>query len=226
MYKGIKWLKEELNHMHRMRGPDRNPDEWFISKTELLEALSQLNDPEVLSQEWISENAEYAYFDMLDGSGKLSSATAIIKPEKLKKLLVPKQEFPVIPKYVAEWIEDIKPDNSLRVAFEYIAQRKANDHDDKLALWVEEGNSETFARAWIDGYEVEKKPLYHALIKGHEVSNFYDIYWNYDKSDDGVFVSRLHPPHDNFINEMSKGDWNKLGINDSNADFKEVDEDD
>ena len=73
------------------------------------------------------------------------------------------------------------------------------------------------------GYEVEE-PLYHALIKGHEVSNSCDIYWNYDKYDDDVFVSRLYPTHDNFLTEMSKSEWNGLGINDSNADFVKVDE--
>src|SRR5699024_1758758 len=70
--------------------------------------INQLDEPEVLSQKWISENVEYAYFDMLDGSGRLSSATAIIKPENLQNLLVSKQELPVIPKFVAEWIESRK----------------------------------------------------------------------------------------------------------------------
>ena len=72
------------------------------------------------------------------------------------------------------------------------------------------------------GYRVEE-PLYYALIKGHDVSNSDDVYWNYDKYDNDVFVSRLYPSHDNFLTEMSKSDWNKLGINDSNADFVEVD---
>ena len=71
------------------------------------------------------------------------------------------------------------------------------------------------------GYRVES-PLCQALIKGHELADGYDIYWNCDKSDYGVFVSRLHPLNDNFITEMSKEDWNELGINDSNADFVKV----
>ena len=90
--KNIEWLKEQMNHMHRKREPDRDPDEWFISETALLKAIDKLDEQEVLSPEWISENVEYAYFDMLDGSGRLSSATAIIKPKKLQNLLVPKQE--------------------------------------------------------------------------------------------------------------------------------------
>ena len=74
------------------------------------------------------------------------------------------QELPVIPKFVAEWIKETKPYNSLRVAFEYIAQRKRDNHDDKLAFWVEEGNSETFARAWLDGYTVEEEQKYYLKI--------------------------------------------------------------
>lgn len=71
----------------------------------------------------------------------------------------------MIPKFVAKWIEEVKPDNSLRVAFEYIAQRKRDNYDDELAFWVEEGNSETFARAWLDGYEVEEEQKYYVLDK-------------------------------------------------------------
>ena len=68
--------------------------------------LEDLDEPEVLSQEWISENVEYAYFDMLDGSGRLSSATAIIKPKKLQNLLVPKKEELEVK--IQELIEDYK----------------------------------------------------------------------------------------------------------------------
>ena len=73
------------------------------------------------------------------------------------------------------------------------------------------------------GYRVEK-PLYHALIKGHELIHDYNIYWNCDKYDNDVFVSRLHPPLDNFTTELTKEEWNELGINDTNADFVKVDE--
>ena len=66
----------------------------------------------------------------------------------------------VIPKYVAEWIEDIKPDNSLREAFKYIDQRKADNYDDPLAFWIEEENSETFARAWLDGFTIASEDEY------------------------------------------------------------------
>ena len=72
-------------------------------------------------------------------------------------------------------------------------------------------------------YRIEA-PLYYALIKGHELIDTGRVYWDYDGSDDSVFISELHSLPDNFLTEMSKSQWNELGINDSNADFVEVDE--
>ena len=68
------------------------------------------------------------------------------------------------------------------------------------------------------GYRVEE-PLYYALIKGHELVDTARVYWDYDKYDDSVFISELYSLPDNFLTEMSKSEWNKLGINDSNEDF-------
>ena len=72
-------------------------------------------------------------------------------------------------------------------------------------------------------YRIET-PLYCALIKGHELTDSGRVYWDYDKSDNSVFISELYSLPDNFLTEMSKSEWNKLGINDSNADFIRVDE--
>ena len=41
------------------------------------------------------------------------------------------------------------------------------------------------------GYEVEEEPLYYALIKGHELIDTGKVYWDYDKSDDSVFINEL-----------------------------------
>ena len=73
------------------------------------------------------------------------------------------------------------------------------------------------------GYRVEA-PLYCALIKGHELIDTGRVYWDYDKSDNSVFVSELYSLPDNFLTEMSKSQWNELGIDDSNADFIKMEE--
>lgn len=130
----------------------------------------------------------------------------------------------VIPRYVAEWIDDMKPRVSLKVAFGSINRKKIFDEEDKIVLWMEENNSETFARAWLDGYEVEEEPLCYALVKGHELVGTGNTYWAYDKYNNDVFISNLHSSHDNFLTEMNKSEWNELGINDSNADFVKLEE--
>src|SRR5699024_9926049 len=135
--------------------------------------LEDLDEPEVLSQEWISENVEYAYFDMLDGSGRLSSATAVIKPEKLQNLLVPQEslgssqklEKVQIPKFVAEYLDFAKSDTTLMRVLELANTRNEWEKWEKEYDWIEE-NHELFARAWLDGYEIEQEPKYYAKIKG------------------------------------------------------------
>lgn len=77
------------------------------------------------------------------------------------------QEKIKIPQFVADYIE-FKKENNFHV---YGAMRVIEDHHDKrVPEWFYEGNIETFARAWLYGYEVEKK-RYLVTIKG-VVCNF------------------------------------------------------
>ena len=222
--KDIEWLKETLEE--RIDTMAKFEDvSYSIGLKEAYQhtllLINQLDEPETLSQEWIDEH-EVFIFD-LDDDCEIRYVPSL----KLQNLLVPKQKLPVIPKFVAEWIKETKPYNSLRVAFEYIAQRKRDNHDDELAFWVEEGNSETFARAWLDGYTIEEEPKYYAKIKGHENIGSNDKYWNYntDMEELSVGDSEVHP---NVISEYTikatKDEWANLGINDDNADFVKIEE--
>ena len=77
------------------------------------------------------------------------------------------------------------------------------------------------------GYRVEK-PLYYALIKGHELMTDEGIwdcrYWNLSTSDGVVFPSDRFSQDSIFLTKMSKEDWSKCGINDTNADFIKMEE--
>ena len=87
--------------------------------------------------------------------------------------------------------------------------------------WIS-ANSEAFARAWLDGYEVaEEEPFYYALVKGHELIGDYANlkYWNLDTFDKRVFLGSRYVVRRWILAKMSKSEWNKLGINDLNADF-------
>ena len=67
-----------------------------------------------------------------------------------------------VPQFVADYI-DFKKTYDFHV---YGAMRVIEDHYDKrVQEWFYEGNIETFARAWLDGYEVEKEPKYTVKFK-------------------------------------------------------------
>ena len=65
-----------------------------------------------------------------------------------------------VPQFVADWIEECKAKGkSLLRALLYTPE--------KVNSWVDNSdNQELFARAWLDGYEVEKEKRYLVKIKG------------------------------------------------------------
>lgn len=75
------------------------------------------------------------------------------EPEKVK-----------VPQFVAEYIE-FKKTYDFHI---YGAMREIEDHHDKrVPEWFYEKNIETFARAWLDGYEVEKEKRYRVKLKSN-----------------------------------------------------------
>ncbi|MCK3905895.1 DUF1642 domain-containing protein [Streptococcus suis] len=69
----------------------------------------------------------------------------------------------VVPKVVATWIEYCKQSNlDLDNAMRYT---RVNNAETGVEEWIYE-NQETFARAWLDGYEVEQERLYTVEIAG------------------------------------------------------------
>ena len=80
-----------------------------------------------------------------------------------------------IPQVVADWIEWTKKDGlDLQDAMILIA----GEQNEKLLRWFyHESNQETFARAWLDGYTVEKEPKYTVKIKGKIEENLLVYGW-------------------------------------------------
>lgn len=71
---------------------------------------------------------------------------------------------PVVPQFVADWIEECKNDDfHLFGAMESISSNQK-----KLDYWFrEDDNMELFARAWLDGYEVEQEKRYRVKLKSN-----------------------------------------------------------
>ena len=84
--------------------------------------------------------------------------------------------------------------------------------------WVRE-NPEDYVMAVRNGCEVEEEPLYRALIKGHELIDSAKSYWYFNKAVDGVFISNVYNKYHTLLWEMTKAEWNKVGVNELNADF-------
>ena len=100
-----------------------------------------------------------------------------------------------IPQFVADYI-DFKKTYDFHV---YGAMRVIEDHYDKrVQEWFYEGNIETFARAWLDGYTVEKEPKYTVKFKATKqyLSND-EIGIHFDPS---------------FRSNFTKSDLEKLGL--------------
>lgn len=91
--------------------------------------------------------------------------------DKLRQLDEPQKVM--IPQFVAEYIE-FKKKYDFHV---YGAMREIENHYDKrVPEWFYENNIETFVRAWIDGYEVEKEKRYLVKMKGVDSRTRYLYY--------------------------------------------------
>lgn len=97
---------------------------------------------------WDAEGAELARQIFLQDLEQLD------EPEKV-----------TIPQFVADWIEVCKEHLTSSL---YLAMTpsflKSNNQGIELTLWIKK-NEETFARAWLDGYEVEEEKRYLVSLK-------------------------------------------------------------
>lgn len=80
-----------------------------------------------------------------------------------------------VPQVVADWIEVAKPVYSLSGGMKYGSPG--------VNKWLAiDDNQEIFARAWFDGYEVEKEKRYLVKFKGFNPSYIILKHHQYDKS--------------------------------------------
>ena len=86
----------------------------------------------------------------------------IVDVETVNKIIyqIDEPQKPVVPKFVAEWIvEAEKIHNNLSWVW------FSNPVSDELNAWLK-NHTETFMRAWLDGYTIEQERLYTVEIAG------------------------------------------------------------
>lgn len=90
------------------------------------------------------------------------------------------REKVIVPQMVAEWIKKCKTFKSFAVSLSFALQPsvwEVNGLSDECIEWLADAeNQETYARAWLDGYEIEKEKRYlvklKGVFKGYEYLNF------------------------------------------------------
>lgn len=112
------------------------------------------------------------------------------------------REKVVVPKFVADWIRKCKTFKHFAVSLSFALQPivwEKNNLSDKCIDWLMDANNqEIFARAWLDGYEVEKEPKYTVKFK---------VTKQYLSNDE------LGPHFDpSFRSNFTKSDLEKLGL--------------
>ena len=201
MKKYKEWLTNEIEIMESETS-ENYPHEQMVEREVVLNLINQPDESEVLSQgeninivlddlkEYIKEqqslsqnvglahtsagnDTHYRQYDYV-----LECINEYEPSDDLQNLLIPKQELPVIPKYVAKYLEFAKKEASLIQVMVIVSEGWSTMK--KEFDWISE-NDEIFARAWLDGYEVEEEQKYYVSARAEECSGF----WFLSKNNNG-----------------------------------------
>lgn len=142
--------------------------------------------------------------DDVDPSYDLGYNSGLQKAKSIIEKIEP--EKPVIPQFVAGWIEVCKEHLTTSL---YTATNpnfmKENSQSFDLILWIKKtSNQDIFARAWLDGYEVEKEKLYTAEFK--LTGEF--LLWDAENSE----YQFCDCAYGNFTSGLTKGHLKNLNI--------------
>ena len=134
--------------------------------------------------------------ELIDKIESLPSLTSItsIRPYVDKKIVLglisqlDEPEKVVIPQFVADWIEYFKKCSGTlygsTAPYSYYGRAITDDFEGdvtEVLRWIRD-HSEVYARAWLDGYEVEKEKEKRYVVKIIGITN-YNSYLNYHKGE-------------------------------------------
>ena len=151
------------------------------------------------------EKASIKHFGNADGSRAMRY---LLNELENAGLLKEQQALPVVPEFVAEWIEILKTKGlkPLKNPETYGETGFTEETLQNIVFWISE-YQEDYMRAWLDGYEVEKPQLFYiALPKVYGLS-------------DSTFVSKAES---GIISEFTKGKDYALKL--TEQEIKSIDE--
>lgn len=166
---------------------------------------------------WHSDE-EFQDMKAIGGSFALANRNLIDENKKLVKEIsdlksqLQQQALPVVPEFVAEFIESYKDRRTIYGAFDKISKNRKTYP--KLYEWVfeDENSQATFALAFITGkYEVEKPQLFYIDLP--------KVFGLSDSTSDSTFVSKAES---GIISEFTKGKDYALKL--TEQEIKSIDE--
>ena len=109
------------------------------------------------------EKASMKFYGNIDGSRPMRY---LLNELENAGLLKEKQALPVVPEFVAEWIEILKTKGlkPLKNPETYGETGFTEEKLQNIVFWISE-NQEDYMRAWLDGYTVEKPQLFYLKNK-------------------------------------------------------------
>lgn len=124
----------------------------------------------------------------------------------------PQQALPVMPSFVAEWIEILKTKGlkPLKNPETYGETGFTEETLQDIVFWISE-HQEDYMRAWLDGYQVEKPQLFYIDLP--------KVFGLSDSTSDSTFVSKAES---GIISEFTKGKDYALKL--TEQEIKSIDE--
>lgn len=141
--------------------------------------------------------------------------------DDVKELIeqIDEPEKPVVPQAVADWIEKCKTFKNFVVSLSFALNPstwEANRLSDECIEWLADAeNQDIFARAWLDGYEVEKEKRYTAKLK--IITNGGNNYLNKHSDTERFTLSNLYTASGAYQTSFTQSELKKLNVWDNPA---------
>jgi hypothetical protein len=129
----------------------------------------------------------------------------------------PQQAIPVVPEHVGDYISELKEKgHGIQFGLMCSTHNVAGEGNEKAIHWKDD-NAEDFARAWIDGYTVEKPQLFYLKnkIKLEDVGSDLIGYLNLFLTNDGYLTSNINRAKkitQEEIDSMQTGNYEKIEV--------------
>lgn len=130
--------------------------------------------------------------------------------DRVKQIDEPKKA--VIPQSVADWLEVCKENLAISLFFAMTPDvLEVNNQSAEVIYWLKSArNQETFAKAWLYGYEVEKEKLYTARLKLISVKKY--SYINREKDEKELFISDSDGLTDVYQTHFTQAELEELDV--------------